>query len=369
MRADAWLDGLDTGAFAADYRAARAAFLASATAAGAEVQSHPHPLTGPGGEALATDTAWLGPVDAGRVLVLQSAMHGVEGFCGSGAQIDFLSHPPRLPPDTGILAIHAINPHGFAWLRRVNEDGVDLNRNFVDFGRPLPLNPGYDALHEAILPAELSPASIEAADARLAAFEREHGRTAFEVALSGGQYAHAHGLFYGGKAPTWSRLTTEAIVRKHGLAARQRVAVIDFHTGLGPFGYGEPICDHRPGSLAVERARAWYGQSLTEPALGTSSSVAKTGLSDYGWQDLVGEGLVFMALEFGTYDFASMIAVLRADHALHRAGDVDWQDARVQGIKAAMRRHFYPATHDWQQAVLFRARQCIVQALEGMARD
>jgi predicted deacylase len=369
MRADAWLDALDTAAFAGSYAAARAAFAQAAVGAGAIVEGHAHPLAGPEGEPLSTDTAWLGPVDAGRVLVLQSAMHGVEGFCGSAAQTDFLKHPPRLPADTAVLAIHAINPHGFAWLRRVTEDGVDLNRNFVDFAAPLPANPGYDELHEAIVPADLAPASIAAADARLAAFATAHGREAFERALSGGQYRHPHGLFYGGTAPTWSRRTTEAIVAAHGLGQRHCVGVLDFHTGLGPFAYGEPICDHAPGSPGVARARAWYGASLTEPALGTSSSVAKFGLSDYGWQDLVGESLVYVALEFGSYDFAAMIAALRADHWLHARGAVDWQDARAQAIKAAMRRHFCPESADWRQAVLFRARQCIVQALAGLSRE
>ncbi len=369
MRADAWLDALDTGAFAGSYAAARAAFVHAAVETGAIIESHAHPLAGPEGEDLSTDTAWLGPVDAARVLVLQSAMHGVEGFCGSAAQIDFLNHAPALPGDTAILLIHAINPHGFAWLRRVNEDGVDLNRNFVDFAAPLPANSGYEALADAIVPTDMSPASIAAADARLSAFAAAHGQVAFERALSGGQYHHAHGLFFGGTQPSWSRRTTEAIVADHGLAQRRRVAVIDFHTGLGPFGYGEPICDHAPGSPGVKRARAWYGESLTEPALGTSSSVAKTGLSDYGWQDLVGEPLIFVALEFGTYDFAAMIKALRADHWLHAQGSVDWHDARVREIKASMRRHFYPASPDWQQAVLFRARQCIAQALSGLAAD
>ena len=368
MRADAWLDALDTGAFAGSYAAARAAFVHAADGAGAIVDSYLHPLAGPEGEELSTDTAWLGPVDAARVLVLQSAMHGVEGFCGSGAQVDFLGNLPILPDDTAVLLIHAINPHGFAWLRRVNEDGVDLNRNFVDFGTSLPANPGYEALHDAIVPAGLSPEAIAAADARLTAFEARHGRVAFERALSGGQYLDAHGLFFGGTAPTWSRRVTEAIVADYRLVQRRCVAVIDFHTGLGPFGYGEPICDHAPGSGGVQRARDWYGESLTEPALGTSSSVAKFGLSDYGWQDLVGEPLVFVALEFGTYDFASMIAALRADHWLHAQGAVDWHHEQVRAIKACMRRHFYPASPDWQQSVLFRSRQCIMQALAGMTR-
>jgi hypothetical protein len=369
MQIGDWLNDLDTGVFADDYAGARDRFLQAARKLKADLTAYAHPLPGPGGEDLATDVAWLGPKDAGRVLVLLSATHGVEGFCGAGAQADFLTHPPKLPPDTALLAIHAINPHGFAWLRRVSEDGVDLNRNFIDFSDPLPVNPGYDALSEAIMPADLDPETIAEADERLAAYEAEYGRTAFEEALTGGQYRHRHGLFYGGTLACWSRRTTEAIVADFELAARRRVAVIDFHTGLGPFGYGEPICDHAPDSLGVELARKWFGESLTEPALGTSSSVAKYGLADYGWQALVGDPLVYVALEFGTYDFAAMIRVLRADHHLHAAGDVDWQDKQTQAVKAAMRHHFYPATTDWQQAVLFRARQVSAQALRGLSTD
>lgn len=369
MHADDWLDDLDGAVFAGSYAAARELCDEAARAAGAELRAYAHPLSGPGGEALATDTAWLGPRDAPRVLVLQSAMHGVEGFCGSGAQTDFLRHAPSLPAGTAVLVIHAINPHGFAWLRRVTEDGVDLNRNFVDFSAPLPDNPGYDELHDAIVPEDLKPSTVKACNDRLAAYEKQHGRTAFEQALSAGQYRYRHGLFYGGSAPSWSRLTTEAIIADYRLVQRERVAVIDFHTGLGPFGYGEPICDHAPGSSGAGLARHWYGETLTEPALGTSVSVAKFGLSDYGWQALIGQPLVFVALEFGTYDFSSMIRVLRADHRLHAADSIDWHADDTQMVKAAMRRHFYPGTPDWQQMVLFRSRQVIAQALRGMAAD
>ncbi len=36
--------------------------------------------------------------------------------------------------------LHALNPYGFSHLRRANEDNADLNRNFVDFAAPLPVN-------------------------------------------------------------------------------------------------------------------------------------------------------------------------------------------------------------------------------------
>ena len=137
---------MDLGAcFSPDYDSARRRFLAMCTRYGVAVRSYANPERAPDGADLATDTAWFGPADAAQVMILMSATHGVEGFCGSGAQLDWLLHggPARLPDNTAALVVHAINPYGFAWGRRTTEEGVDLNRNGVDFAAPLPANPGY----------------------------------------------------------------------------------------------------------------------------------------------------------------------------------------------------------------------------------
>ena len=47
--------------FSSSYTAAREKFRAAARAAGAALESHRNPASGPGGEALSTDTARLGP--------------------------------------------------------------------------------------------------------------------------------------------------------------------------------------------------------------------------------------------------------------------------------------------------------------------
>lgn len=355
---------IDLGCFSADYAEARRKFRTAAERAGAKVTEYANPERGPFGEALATDAAWLGTEDAETVLVTISATHGVEGFCGSAAQVQALGAKP--PPGLGVLHLHAVNPHGFAWLRRVTEEGIDLNRNFVDFDRPLPENPAYDELAEAIVPPASEPHLLAAAHAAMVEFARENGQRALEEAVTGGQYRHPRGLFYGGSGPSWSRLTTEAAIGDYRLGDRRQVAVLDFHTGLGPFGYGEPICDHPPGSAAVARAKAWYGDSVTEPALGTSTSVAKAGLSDYGWQEALGEAVTFVTLEFGTYPTDAMFRVLRDDHILHRDGLPDWGTAQTQRIKQAIRRHFYPGTPDWQEMVLCRSAQVVRQAMRGL---
>jgi hypothetical protein len=263
--------------------------------------------------------------------------------------------------------VHAINPHGFAWLRRVTEEGCDLNRNFIDFTKPLPQNPGYDEIADLVLPPVLSGPQFDATLEKIKAYKEKHGERAWQSAFSQGQYKHPHGMFYGGTGPTWARRTLEAIIDEYGLLARRMVGVIDYHTGLGPFGYGEPISGNPPGSEGLETAMRWYGESLTSPDLGTSSSVPKTGLQEEMWVRKFGDRAIHIALEYGTYPPATGLATLREDHWLHRYTNVDWNDAETRRIKAALKHRFYPATRDWEEMVLARSRQVIRQALAGLA--
>ena len=357
--------------FAPDYAAARTKFLAAARDVGASLKAYRNPLRGPNNEELATDVAWFGPAAAHKVLVLQSATHGVEGFTGSGAILDFLlaGGARSLPDDVAVLAIHAINPHGFAWLRRVTEENADLNRNFVDFSTALPANPGHDELADAFVPRELSGPGFDAAEAKIAAYRAKHGETAFQVARGGGQYKHAQSVFFGGSGPTWARRTLEKLIDDHELATRAQVAIIDYHTGLGPFGYGEPICSHDAGTAALERAKRWYGDSVTEPAAGTSSSVLKSGLNEFGWMAKLGDKATFVALEYGTYTPDEGRRALREDHWLHTYGKVDWNSTETQRIKRQVRKQYYPDSDDWREMVLFRSRQLIRQALDGLSSE
>ena len=116
-----------------------------------------------------------------------SATHGAEGFCGSGAQVDWLrrGESSRLPNGVAVLMIHAINPYGFAWLRRVTHENVDLNRNWVDFDAPLPGNPGYDELAEAIVPASWTDEAQAKAAKVLGAYAEANGFMGLQQALSG----------------------------------------------------------------------------------------------------------------------------------------------------------------------------------------
>lgn len=60
---------MDLRVFSREYEEARDKFLAAARRAGARVAHWPHPLRGPRGEALATDTAWRGLAGDGAVAI------------------------------------------------------------------------------------------------------------------------------------------------------------------------------------------------------------------------------------------------------------------------------------------------------------
>jgi hypothetical protein len=354
--------------FSGDYREARRKFRDAATHAGAALVTYVNPkVKGPNGEELAADVARLGPRDASRILITISATHGAEGFCGSGAQVgSFEAGLGReLPAGTALVAIHAINPYGFAWLRRVTEDNVDLNRNFVDHSAPLPRNPGYDELADAICPSQWQDAALEAARRRLDAYGSKHGPAALQFAITAGQYNHADGVFYGGGEPTWSRDTLLKVVTEHAAYAR-RLAVIDFHTGLGPWGYGEPIVTHAPNTPALARARQWFGDRITSTALGNSSSAdvqgdILTGLEKRHQRvDFTG-----LALEYGTLPLHQVLDAVRADNWLHIHGDV--RSPQGRDIKAMVRDAFYGDKDDWKTMIFEQAIAAERNALRGLA--
>ena len=354
--------------FSATYDIARQKFRDAAAGAAGALSSYTHPERGPGGGELTTDVAWFGPADAQAVLVLVSATHGVEGHCGSGAQIDWMrrGEAAGLAPGVAALVVHGLNPYGFAWSRRVTHENVDLNRNFIDFSAPLPANPEYDRLAEAVTPTSWSADSQAASRAAILAYARENGFPAMVQALSGGQYAHPDGIFYGGQSETWSRRTLQTIFRER-LSAASDIGIIDYHTGLGPVGYAEQIVSAGPETEAYRRAAAWHGAAVASIDGGDSVSAKLAG----DWLGAIPGFLSHacvtgIALEYGTVDTTKVMDALRADNWLHARGDPLGPDAAA--IKAQIRAAFYVDDDLWRGMVLGQSLIAARQAAAGLKR-
>lgn len=352
--------------FAQSYAEARGKFLAAAEAAGLDVHSHAHPLLGRDGEALAMDVVLDGPAEAEALLILSSACHGVEGFCGSGVQVALLRDAAfrRAAHAAGVavLHIHALNPHGFSWWRRVTQENVDLNRNFHDFSRPLPRNTAYDEVAHLLVPAHWPPGPE--VEAGVADYIARNGMKGWQAAISGGQYHHPEGLFYGGQNPTWSQQTLRHVLREHAHRCR-RLGWIDFHTGLGPSGVGERIFACRDDAAALARARAWWGNGITSIYDGSSTSAPLVGLM---WMSAYEEcpqaEYTGIALEYGTVPIPEVLDALRADQWLENHPEIGAPQAVA--IKRRIRDAFYTDTPRWKQQVLDQAREAALQGLAGL---
>lgn len=351
--------------FSDSYGAARQLFRERAAAAGGELSEYAHPLTAPDGGALFVDIAYFGVRDADRIVFVSSGTHGVEGYCGSGIQSFLLADgiASRLPAGIGLVFVHAVNPWGFAWTRRVNEDNVDLNRNFLNHAAPYPANPDYDLLYDAVNLPSLDAAVVADSLARIQRFEQEQGWSAMYRALSGGQYRHPAGLQFGGTQPTWSNMTLRSIWDRY--ASEARVAtLVDLHSGLGPRAVGMLLQTAPANSVADRLARAcWPDVIRSEPTQGTDAALASGLIGPAFVAALPRTAAVGLVLEFGTRDMTEVVQAVQAEHWLAAHGERETPEGRA--ILARMRDAFFLDELDWQQAVCARAREVVDQAAQG----
>jgi hypothetical protein len=354
--------------FPQDYREARSRFLQQARAAGGMLEELRNPAQAPDGNPTFTDLSWHGPSDAEGVLVLISGTHGVEGFPGTAAQLAWLE-AGRRPERVAVLLVHALNPHGYAWIRRVTEGNVDLNRNFVDHDQPYPENPGYEELFPALCPRTWDAETVARCDAEIDAFAERHGAHALQRAISGGQYRHPDGIFFGGHTPTWSRRTLERIVDR-ALAKARTVAVVDVHTGLGPYAHGERIVLHDPEGANYACAKAAWDGDVASPFLGDSVATELSGTSlEAIERRLADRTVIATALEFGTVPSPEVRRALRGDNWLHmHAPEGTLESETGQAIKAELQRVFAPAADDWRGPVIDRTLETLDQAADWLSR-
>jgi|GEM_PF-57855 len=359
---------LNCSHFKSTYASARSHFLNITDALShkffSDSQHYLHPLPGPAAEQLFCDSFILSyRPDFKNVLIIISGTHGVEGLMGSAVQaslLQMLESSLAQYPDTGFLFIHALNPWGMAWSRRCDHEGIDINRNFIDFNHPLPANTAALSLLSLLQQETVSKAHS------IHQLWEEQGINVFTENISQGQYEDCRGLFFGGHAASWSRQVITSLSNTSFLQQAQRIIVLDLHSGLGPYGYGEVINDHQPGSSGFKAVGRIYGQNSCAVLLNQSCSTPKTGLLDYFWHEYIGNRGCFTTLEFGTYALQRFFEVLIQEQQEFLRHP---QRAPSSEYARQLLDYFYPHDISWQQQVLFRSWQIFGMAVEDLDHD
>ncbi|MFT0531917.1 DUF2817 domain-containing protein [Castellaniella hirudinis] len=356
------------------YADLRTHFLEAAAQAGAQLFEYAHPLRGLQDEPLFTDVARLGRADAKKWLLVVSGTHGVEGYYGSVCQALYLRQLAQRGMDeaVGVLMVHLINPWGTAWKRRVNEDNIDLNRNYLDFSQPVPVNQAYEEIHPLFTVERASPQGRQKTQREWLQIQQRLGRVALKSKLEAGQYAHPDGLFYGGSRAAWSNRTLREIVGRFLPHASDAIS-LDLHTGAGP--YGHPmlmaIAEHDyPGMQDLQRLYGpWLYSILTRPGQVTDTDISAevTGYTSQAMVDMMaGVRFAQLVVECGTYDGATRgHQSMLDDHFLHLQQHFDGPD--FHRIKAEILEFFYPDDSDWRELTWVRTRQILDRALAALA--
>lgn len=350
--------------FSLSYFESRDKFLAAAAQAGASVKSVKHPFQGPEEEDLFMDVACIGPADAESGIVVVAGTHGIEGFCGAGVQVALMSNRAELEKfrDIRLILIHGHNPYGFAWLRRANEDNIDLNRNYVDFSEPQDGNEDYLAVRDLVLPEAFN----EDSEAAMQQWIVDNGVDKYQKAVMDGQRVDPQGVFYGGLEASWSNRTMHEVLAEL-LSGQKNVALMDIHTGLGPYGHGDLIHAYPKGSPEYDTLARWFGDEMIAIAAG-----------EYGETRAVPRGPIVASLdtmlpnhrsfgfvnEYGTVEPDRVLKAIRADNWLHIKGDLDSEQGRA--IKQEMRDCFYCVEDEWRQKIWDRAIWSFEKMADGL---
>ena len=102
------------------------------------------------------------------------------------------------------MIIHAVNPYGFAHLRRVNEENIDLNRNFIgEDDQYKGADPIYALLDELLNPSS-PPPRLEMFTLRAGREIARHGFR-FKSAVAQGNMSSSRALFWGSR-PSSSKI-------------------------------------------------------------------------------------------------------------------------------------------------------------------
>lgn len=293
-----------------------------------------------------------------NILVLISGVHGIEGFTGSAVQRYLLSNGLNIR-NTAILMIHGFNQYGFKKGRRVNENNIDLNRNFIlDRNHFRPDDSQYALLGDFINPQGPPTENLLHHGMFLLKAIYKIARYSIEPLRSSilrGQYSFEKGLFYGGKVPQEQQLMIQQLIAKYFKPYRKAV-LIDLHTGYGQRGKLHLLAGKSTDENSVELREIFHESEIDFADKKHFYAVQGEMITFFGEQifESTRADVVGVTFEYGTLDsqktlgsIESLRRMILENQAFHNPGSPDQKK-----IDSLFREMFYPSDHQWRARVL-----------------
>ena len=175
------------------------------------------------------------------LIILTTGVHGIEGYIGSVMLDVFFDeiYPMINTANVGILVVANINPYGMKYMRRYNENNVDLNRNFIlDWDSfDITSNKDYPEVAEFLQPeGKIGNGFWHEVEfyLNLAKEAIKKGANKVSDALLTGQYEYPQGVYYGGNGDEASTAYLKGVFNDCLESEYENIVHIDIHSGYGP---------------------------------------------------------------------------------------------------------------------------------------
>ena len=217
-------------------------------------------------DGLYIDTVYL-PADdeSTNLIVLTTGVHGIEGYIGSVMLDVFFDevYPGLDKKTTGVLVVANVNPYGMKYMRRYNENNVDLNRNFIlDWENfDLSVNQKYPKVESFLGPTGTIGNALWHEAGFYLSLAKEAvtiGADTISDALLNGQYEYPKGVYYGGNGDEISTTLLKGVFDDCLEGEYENIVHIDVHSGYGPR-YNMIIFNSVYETMNEEETKAAFG--------------------------------------------------------------------------------------------------------------
>lgn len=308
-----------------------------------------------------------------KLVIIDSGVHGIEGFAGSTLQHALLEGPIHKVDrtHTRFIFLHGVNAWGFANQRRVTRNNVDLNRNCTeDRGTSAEALERYQRYSSFLQPEDPAStgwwSSIGDWIQALWLVARDGTADVRQVVVEG-QYHQPQGLFFGGSDFEPHYYILKEFLAHH-TAAVDDILGISLHTGYGPRGVLN-FFGSSSGTSCTSDALATIYQGY--PLVSGRDQDFYYTRGDIGFvlaQTLQPhQCLAPVAWEYGTVDDSSLAAVstlltMIRENQMHQQGAESDNDR--ENISHDFRELFYPSAPEWRHKVLDTTLQVFPKIIE-----
>ncbi len=308
-----------------------------------------------------------------RLLILTSAVHGVEGYVGSAIQQMFLKELVQKNnlDDLGVLLIHGVNPYGFKLKRRFTENNVDLNRNSsVEKSLFSSVNQGYSDLNHFLnQKKKINLTSFDNFFFQLNAIVKiiKHSMGTLRQAVLQGQYEYEKGIYFGGNALEPSIKAVTPLIQK---TARQYEMVfnIDLHTGYGTNGIPHLFPNPQKDENKKEKIENIFAGNNIDWGDGDDFYTITGDFATYVGAIIPEKYYLTMTFEFGTLDTQTTMGSIKALHNViienqgFQYGYMSEKDEK--GVKSRYLESYYPTSQAWRSKAIEDSRRLLLQAVK-----